>query len=224
LLDDLALLRRAGDAKLLRRRADDRAGLQQDDPVLVPDVVRVDADLVARHFSAKDAHGDPPWLARSRHQTSTRKARRQCRRGSSLTRSCDGLKLSVHDLRLLSHHQRIFKMRSIGIALSAALTILSAIGASVGPTSAAGSRAFCSTWLNLCNKTCPGGPGTCGDVCAARFSTCLSSGCFPFNVPGPRCEGNARDQAATDQVKNRMQKGQSIGCGPRFGGRPCDPR
>jgi hypothetical protein len=92
-----------------------------------------------------------------------------------------------------------------------------------GAAAAAGSRAFCTTWLNVCNRTCPGGAGTCGGVCAARLDACLSSGCFQFNVPGPRCEANAQDQAATTAVKTRVQKGQTVGCGPRYG-RPCDPR
>src|SRR5882724_13142914 len=83
--------------------------------------------------------------------------------------------------------------------------------------SAAGSRAFCGTWLKLCNKTCPGGPGTCGGVCSTRYDACLASGCFYFNVPGPRCQGVAADQAATTAVKDRIQKGQPVGCGPRFG-------
>src|SRR5207302_6876562 len=52
--DDFSLLRRPGDAQLVGRRTDDRARLEEDDPVLVPDVVRMDADLMARHFSAKD--------------------------------------------------------------------------------------------------------------------------------------------------------------------------
>jgi hypothetical protein len=111
-------------------------------------------------------------------------------------------------------------MRFIGIVVLLSVAIFAAISASTEPTFAAGSRAFCTTWLNLCTKTCPGGPGTCGGVCATRYSGCLSSGCFYFNVPGPRCQNNTADQAATGNVKSRMQKGMPVGCGPRFG-RPC---
>jgi hypothetical protein len=111
-------------------------------------------------------------------------------------------------------------MQFIAIGLLALATILSVIVFSIEPTFAVGSRAFCGTWLNLCNRTCPGGAGTCGEVCGARYNACLSSGCFHFNTPGPRCQGNAVDQAATTGIKNRMQKGLPVGCGPRFG-RPC---
>ncbi|SRR6266481_9141201 len=111
-------------------------------------------------------------------------------------------------------------MRSTGIGFFVLATILSMTVLSMEPASAAGSRAFCGTWLNLCNKTCPGGAGTCGGVCTDRYNACLSSGCFYFNTPGPRCQGDAADQAATAQVNNRMKKGLPVGCGPRFG-RPC---
>lgn len=87
---------------------------------------------------------------------------------------------------------------------------------------AAGSKAFCGTWLRLCNKTCTDGPGTCGGVCSARHKACLSTGCFNFNVPGPRCQGNAKDELATSKVNKAMREGRPVGCGPRFGGRPCD--
>jgi len=89
-------------------------------------------------------------------------------------------------------------------------------------TSAAGSQAFCGTWLQLCNKTCPQGPGKCGGVCANRYKACLSSGCFFFNTPGPRCQGNSKDDIATVNVRDRLQKGLPVGCGPGFGGRSCD--
>lgn len=113
-------------------------------------------------------------------------------------------------------------MRFPGIGFLALATMLSVAVLAMAPASAAGSRAFCGTWLSVCNKTCSGGPGTCGGVCAARHSAWLSSGCFNFNVPGPRCEGNATDQTATTRARDTMRKGQAIGCGPRFGGRPCD--
>jgi hypothetical protein len=100
--------------------------------------------------------------------------------------------------------------------------MLSVVLLATGQTSAAGSQAFCGTWLKLCNNTCPEGPGKCGGVCATRYKGCLSSGCFFFNTPGPRCQGNSKDDIATANVRDRLQKGLPIGCGPRFGGRPCD--
>ena len=87
---------------------------------------------------------------------------------------------------------------------------------------AVGSENFCGTWLRLCNKTCPEGPGKCERVCAQRYKGCRTSGCFFFNVPGPRCEGNSNDEIATAKTRDRLQKGLPVGCGPRFG-RPCDP-
>ena len=111
-------------------------------------------------------------------------------------------------------------MRFMGNEFFALATILSVTLFTTEPTSAAGSRAFCGTWLNLCNKTCPGGAGACVGVCAARHTACLSSGCFYFNTPGPRCQGNAADQAATTRVEGRMKKSLPVGCGARFG-RPC---
>ena len=90
------------------------------------------------------------------------------------------------------------------------------------PAFAAGSEGFCGTWLKLCNKTCPEGPGTCGTVCAQRYKGCRSSGCFFFNVPRPRCEGNSDDMVATAKTRDRLQKGLPVGCGPQFG-RPCLP-
>lgn len=102
------------------------------------------------------------------------------------------------------------------------LSVLAAALVRVESVAAAGSPAFCGTWLKLCNRTCPGGPGTCSGVCSARYTACLASGCFQFNVPGPRCQGNARDETATSNVKKAIRAGRPVGCGPRFGGRPCD--
>lgn len=104
--------------------------------------------------------------------------------------------------------------RWIGPALLIAL-------AGVGDASAAGSPAFCRTWLKVCNQTCPSGPGTCTGVCDGRYQTCLSSGCFPFNVPGPRCQDSTKDQTATAKASKAIDAGRPIGCGPKFG-RPCD--
>jgi len=112
-------------------------------------------------------------------------------------------------------------MRSIGIGLPL-LALLSFTSIQAFTASAAGSAAFCATWLKVCNQTCPGGAGTCRDVCAIRQKTCLATGCFPFNVPGPRCQTNARDEAATIKARKAARDGRGVGCGPRFGNRPCD--
>jgi hypothetical protein len=55
-------------------------------------------------------------------------------------------------------------MRRTGIGVLVSVTILSGAIFSIEPTCAAGSRAFCGTWLSVCNRTCPGGAGTCGGV------------------------------------------------------------
>lgn len=105
------------------------------------------------------------------------------------------------------------------------LLVLAALATALLPlegAAAAGSAAFCGPWLKLCNRTCPNGPGTCSAVCSGRYQACLSSGCFFFNTPGPRCQGNARDETATSKVKKALRGGRPVGCGPRFGGRPCD--
>jgi hypothetical protein len=57
---------------------------------------------------------------------------------------------------------------------------------------------FCDVWMLVCNRTCPNGPGNCTAVCSSRHGTCLSTGCFPFRSPGPRCYANASDRALTD--------------------------
>jgi len=105
------------------------------------------------------------------------------------------------------------------------LRALVLLGIALSPfecAAAGGSPAFCRTWLNVCNRTCPNGPGTCGGVCSGRYESCLSSGCFFFNVPGPRCQGNAKDETATGKANKTIREGKPIGCGPRFGGKPCD--
>jgi hypothetical protein len=97
-------------------------------------------------------------------------------------------------------------MRCTGTRLWLAMTIFAVAGLSVCPAFAAGSEAFCSTWLKLCNKTCPDGPGSCGGACAQRDGGCRTSGCFFFNIPGPRCEGNRNDDIATAKTRDRLQR------------------
>lgn len=63
---------------------------------------------------------------------------------------------------------------------------------------------FCRNWLQVCNRTCPAGPGQCGPTCNARHSACLAGGCFHFNRPGPRCYSNPGDrQMVIDFERNR---------------------
>jgi len=56
---------------------------------------------------------------------------------------------------------------------------------------------FCGIFQGVCRRTCPGG-GDCSPECATRAATCRATGCFPFNVPGPRCFNNPSDRALTD--------------------------
>ena len=82
----------------------------------------------------------------------------------------------------------------------------------IDPVNAHGPRQkFCSTWLSLCKQTSPGpqGPG----VCASRHSSCLSSGCFHFNNPGPRCETSAEDKSVTQRVNECLRNGKPVGFG-----------
>jgi hypothetical protein len=72
---------------------------------------------------------------------------------------------------------------------------------------------FCQVWQGTCNRTCPSGPGTCRPVCAQRFATCMTTQCYPFNVPGPRCFANATDRQLTDvgRAPNRERERQRRG-------------
>ena len=65
---------------------------------------------------------------------------------------------------------------------------------------------FCGVWENVCNRTCPTGPGTCRDVCASRLRQCHSNGCFHFNVPAPRCYSSAADRALLVPVGQRKNQ------------------
>jgi hypothetical protein len=86
-----------------------------------------------------------------------------------------------------------------------ALTIVSAFilglcNFSPSPVSAQEARnvaEFCVVWQRICGRTCPSGKD-CSVECSRRASQCRSSGCFPFNSPGPRCFNSASDRALTD--------------------------
>ena len=59
----------------------------------------------------------------------------------------------------------------------------------------AGVGAFCRAWLKVCNRSGDSG------ICSARHRQCLSSGCFHFNVPRPRCLNNAADRKLTGRIR-----------------------
>src|SRR5437870_5893092 len=54
-----SLQRGSGNTQSFRRRTDDGSGLQQDNPVLLRGVIRMDRDKVTRHFSLEDTHSEP---------------------------------------------------------------------------------------------------------------------------------------------------------------------
>ncbi len=54
---------------------------------------------------------------------------------------------------------------------------------------------FCGGWFSVCKRTIP--PGGSIAVCNQRRAACLSSGCFHFNSPGPRCKSNPADLKLT---------------------------
>jgi hypothetical protein len=70
--------------------------------------------------------------------------------------------------------------------------------------------AFCAAYMQVCQQTCPQGPGNCGAVCRQRLDTCHSSGCFHFNVPRARCETNAEDVALARQPAPIGQKASRV--------------
>jgi hypothetical protein len=57
---------------------------------------------------------------------------------------------------------------------------------------------FCGGWYAVCKRTAPARGGTVDIAeCDRRRAACLSSGCFFFNRPGPRCKSNPNDLALT---------------------------
>jgi hypothetical protein len=52
---------------------------------------------------------------------------------------------------------------------------------------------FCARWHGVCAR-CDGlgatvSRQTCLKTCGTRLAECRTSGCYFFNVPGPRCQG-----------------------------------
>jgi hypothetical protein len=64
----------------------------------------------------------------------------------------------------------------------------------VGQAEAQSRTAYCARWHNVCRTTCPANTPkvVCHATCDDRLNACKSSGCYFFNVPGPRCEGQVR--------------------------------
>jgi hypothetical protein len=54
-------------------------------------------------------------------------------------------------------------------------------------------RVFCAGWRYVCNNR----SSARSAECERRFDACLSSGCYFFNVPRPRCKNSAEDLALT---------------------------
>ena len=52
-----------------------------------------------------------------------------------------------------------------------------------GDASAAGSPAFCRTWLRVCNQTCPNGPGTCTACAMGVIRPVCRPGAFRSTFP-----------------------------------------
>ena len=66
---------------------------------------------------------------------------------------------------------------------------------------ACSNKVFCGGWRVVCHRTLP--PGGSPKVCTERYTQCLSSGCYFFNKPGPRCKNNPADLALTTSCQRR---------------------
>ena len=64
---------------------------------------------------------------------------------------------------------------------------------------------FCGGWHTVCLRTCPS--GDCTAVCNSRKAECLSSGCYHFNSPRPRCKNNPEDMRLTTACDSPSKKG-----------------
>lgn len=58
---------------------------------------------------------------------------------------------------------------------------------------------FCAGWDAVCKRTLPVGGSV--SVCRDRKAKCLTTGCYFFNVPRPRCKNNAEDYALTTSCR-----------------------
>jgi hypothetical protein len=75
-----------------------------------------------------------------------------------------------------------------------ALAALTLMFLSDGAALAQNRGQFCARWHNVCKKTCPAGvpKAACHATCEDRRERCLKTGCYFFNNPGPRCQGEQR--------------------------------
>ena len=69
------------------------------------------------------------------------------------------------------------------------------LGAATVGAKTCSNATFCGGWDTVCKRTLPAGGSA--SICQQRYSQCLSSGCYFFNVPRPRCKSNATDLALT---------------------------
>jgi hypothetical protein len=86
-------------------------------------------------------------------------------------------------------------MRSIlcGIGL---LLIAAATAEAQGAKGKCPVNVFCRGWHSVCLRVSTQFPNY-QEVCAQRMQQCVSTRCFPFSSPGPRCYDNPRDMALT---------------------------
>ena len=62
---------------------------------------------------------------------------------------------------------------------------------------ACSNRDFCDGWTMVCLR----GGAVSNHVCQQRRAKCISTGCFDFNVPRPRCKSNPEDLALTTSCR-----------------------
>lgn len=83
-------------------------------------------------------------------------------------------------------------MRILVVGLSAALLSLSTSSTETSAQAEkCSNQVFCSGWRGTCHRTLPAGGNP--KVCTERYQACLSSGCYFFNKPRPRCKNNPED-------------------------------
>jgi hypothetical protein len=63
---------------------------------------------------------------------------------------------------------------------------------------------FCGGWHSLCLRRLPANEA---GECAKRRTACLSSRCFYFKSPRPRCMSNAEDMALTTACQRARKAG-----------------
>lgn len=88
--------------------------------------------------------------------------------------------------------QSLFRLMSASIALACF---------ALPATAACSNRDFCRGWNAVCHRTLVKGADP--KECTRRFTQCLTSGCYFFNVPRPRCKTNAEDVALTLSCQRR---------------------